>query len=348
MRRSGPFTEDQARFYFSEVLLALEYLHSVDIIYRDLKPENVLLDEFGHVRLADFGSAKVGISASMRCGSFSGSPEYMSPEMLQGRGYTRAVDLYSLGVLLYEMVAGCPPFCDRSRASLYRKILTTEAICPCHLSPSCRSLILSLLAKDPTHRLGHKHSFFDIKTHPWMQAVSWDRLKAQHKVPPLPPNRYKSSFESDYTALPLDLPDFDTPVVSRRGSIIEDEENVFEGIEYMSGNWTKATIRLTKSADFSLKLSPESTKSTLKDLPSLSLADKIRQLQECLEPTVPTSPGELPWEQDFKSPRFKDETHRTKGPAYLPFKPLSKQRRRERRQNGSFGESVGTVSEEES
>jgi len=90
------------------------------------------------------------------------------------------------------------------------------------------------------------------------------------------------------------------------------------------------------------------TKSTLKDLPSLSLADKIRQLQECLEPTVPTSPGELPWEQDFKSPRFKDETHRTKGPAYLPFKPLSKQRRRERRQNWSFGESVGTVSEEES
>lgn len=348
MRRCGPFTEDQARFYFSEVLLALEYLHSSDIIYRDLKPENVLLDEFGHVKLADFGTAKTAVSASKRCSSFSGSPEYMSPEMLQGRGYTRAVDLYSLGVLLYEMVAGYPPFCDRSRASLYRKILTTEPICPGHLSPSCRSLILGLLAKDPAQRLGHKHSFFDIKTHPWMQGVPWDRLKTQRKASPLPPDRYKSSFEPDYTALPLDLPDCDTPVVSRRGSLIEDEENAFDGIEYMSGKAGKSPIRLTKSADFSLKLSPESTKSTLKELPSLSLADKIRQLQECLEPAVPSSPGELPWEQDFKSPRFKEEIHRTKGPAFTPFKPLSKQKRRERRQKGSFGESVGTVSEEES
>lgn len=348
MRHTGPFTEEQARFYFSEVLLALEYLHSLDIIYRDLKPENVLLDEFGHVRLADFGSAKAAVSASTRCSSFAGSPEYMSPEMLQGRGYTRAVDLYSLGVLLYEMLAGFPPFTDRSRANLYRKILTTEPVCPSNLSPSCCSLIFALLTKDPSQRLGHKHSFFDIKTHPWMQGVPWDRLKALRKASPLPPNRYNSSFEPGFTALPLDLPDCDTPVVSRRGSLIEDEENIFDGIEYMCKKGSKDINRLSKSADFTQKLSPESTKSTLKELPSLSLADKIRQLRESLEPAVPSSLEEETWQQDFKSPRFRGEIGRTKGPVFSPCQPVSKQKRRERRGNGSFGGSVGTVSEEES
>lgn len=98
MRRCGPFTEDQARFYFSEVLLALEYLHSVDIIYRDLKPENVLLDQDGHIRLSDFGLSKKGLlpESGAKAFTFCGTPEYLAPEILKGVGHDKAVDYWSL------------------------------------------------------------------------------------------------------------------------------------------------------------------------------------------------------------------------------------------------------------
>jgi len=111
----GKMSEKQAKFYFSEILLGLEYIHSKGIVYRDLKPENVLLDIDGHLKLADFGLSKYLPSMDSLTNSFCGSPEYMSPEMLMGYGHGFAIDYYSLGAILFEMLTGLPPFYSTDR-----------------------------------------------------------------------------------------------------------------------------------------------------------------------------------------------------------------------------------------
>ena len=106
----GRLNEQAAKFYFAEILLGLEHIHKKGIVYRDLKPENVLLDIDGHIKLADFGLSKVLPSHASVTNSFCGSPEYMSPEMLNGTGHGFSIDYYSLGAILFEMLTGLPPF----------------------------------------------------------------------------------------------------------------------------------------------------------------------------------------------------------------------------------------------
>jgi serine/threonine protein kinase len=112
-------SEYAAKFYFSEILLGLEYIHSKGIVYRDLKPENVLIDIDGHIKLADFGLSKFLTSSDSLTNSFCGSPEYMSPEMLMGTGHGSSVDYYSLGAILFEMLTGLPPFYSTDRNQMY-------------------------------------------------------------------------------------------------------------------------------------------------------------------------------------------------------------------------------------
>lgn len=113
------FTESQAKFYICEVLLGFKYLHERNIVFRDIKPENILIDIDGHIRIADFGLSKV-IQQDERSNSICGSPEYLSPEMLQpGEGHDRRVDIYSLGVLLFEMLTGLPPFYDEDQQKMF-------------------------------------------------------------------------------------------------------------------------------------------------------------------------------------------------------------------------------------
>ena len=121
--KEGRFSEERSKFYAAEIVLALEHLHSLRIIYRDLKPENVLLDEKGHVRLTDFGLSKEGIKHNA-CGanSFCGTPEYLAPEILNRSGHGFAVDWWSLGALVYEMLTGLPPFYSKDREVLFEKI----------------------------------------------------------------------------------------------------------------------------------------------------------------------------------------------------------------------------------
>lgn len=122
LSQNGRLDEDIARFYFCEVLLALEYLHEEGIIYRDLKPENILLGEDGHVVLTDFGLSKLGFDKHTLSYSFCGSPEYMSPEMLEETGHGFAMDIYSLGALLYEFLTGLPPYYSQDREELFYNI----------------------------------------------------------------------------------------------------------------------------------------------------------------------------------------------------------------------------------
>lgn len=195
----GRLTEEQARFYFAEIVLALDYLHRKNIIYRDLKPENVLLDLDGHVKLTDFGLSKQLISSDSLCFSFCGSPEYMSPEMLRQQGHSQGVDFYSLGALLYEMLTGLPPFYVKNRAEMYQAIQKDALKLPNYLSKPVRSLLAGLLQKDPSVRLGFDRGFEEIKEHAWCKGLNWTRINEKKKPPPFMPNLRISNFDPEYT-----------------------------------------------------------------------------------------------------------------------------------------------------
>lgn len=123
LQREGKFSMDRSRFYIAELLTALESLHELNVIYRDLKPENILLDYQGHIALCDFGLCKLNMSNDDKTNTFCGTPEYLAPELLLNQGYTRSVDWWTLGTLLYEMLTGLPPFYDSDVPTMYKKIL---------------------------------------------------------------------------------------------------------------------------------------------------------------------------------------------------------------------------------
>jgi serine/threonine protein kinase len=144
---------NRSMFYAAQITLAIEYVHSLGIIYRDLKPENVLLDHLGNVRLTDFGLSKEGVShSSTGANSFCGTPEYIAPEVLCRQGHGKAVDWWSLGALLYEMIAGLPPFYSRNRETMFEKILKAELTFPPFMSRVSKDLLCRLLVRDPTQR----------------------------------------------------------------------------------------------------------------------------------------------------------------------------------------------------
>merc|ERR1719282_1490049 len=154
LSRAGRFTEGRCRFYASEILLAIEYLHRLNIIYRDLKPENILLDCDGHVKLTDFGLSKEGIQDNFSAKSMCGTPEYLAPEILDKRGHGKAVDWYSLGALMYEMLTGLPPFYTRDREKLFERIRRGELTYPPYVADVAKRLLKELLIGDATRRLG--------------------------------------------------------------------------------------------------------------------------------------------------------------------------------------------------
>jgi serum/glucocorticoid-regulated kinase 2 len=149
LRRVKRFTEEAAAFYAAEIFLAIEHLHSKKILYRDLKPENVLLDSDGHVRLCDFGLAKEGIDLPNGTKTFCGTPEYIAPEVLMGQEYSLPVDWWAFGVFLYEIVIGIPAFYSKNKETMYRRILMEEPKFPPSASQPFQELILGLLDKDP-------------------------------------------------------------------------------------------------------------------------------------------------------------------------------------------------------
>jgi len=184
LRKAGKFPNDVAKFYAAEILLALEYLHSLDILYRDLKPENLLLDVGGHVRITDFGFAK---KVPERTFTLCGTPEYLAPEIIQSKGHSKGVDWWALGILTYEMLVGYPPFFDESPFRIYEKILEGKVQFPKWIDARAKDMIKGLLTIDHTKRLGSlKRGSADLKKHKWFFGVDWDLL-LDRKIPaPIP------------------------------------------------------------------------------------------------------------------------------------------------------------------
>jgi serum/glucocorticoid-regulated kinase 2 len=182
------FSEELARFYAAEIALALDCLHRNNIVYRDLKPENVLLDNEGHIRLTDFGLSKDSVSRSQLTHTFCGTPEYLAPEVIQGEGYGQGVDWWSLGTLLFEMLTGLPPFFNSNLHVMYEKILRAKLVFPTSvpLSADAKSFLQALLERSPSKRLG-AGGVDEIKRHPFFRGLNWDALLAKTLVPPFRP-----------------------------------------------------------------------------------------------------------------------------------------------------------------
>ncbi|ORX47086.1 hypothetical protein BCR36DRAFT_97419 [Piromyces finnis] len=198
LRRYQRFPNNVAKFYAAEVIVAFDYLHSMDIIYRDLKPENILLDNTGHIKIIDFGFAKYVPDITY---TLCGTPEYLAPEAIQMKAYGKSIDWYTLGILIYEMLCGFPPFYDEDRVKLYKKILAGKIYWPDHINPVVKNLLKHLITSDLTNRYGNlKGGSEDIKNHLWFAGVDWDKVARLEITPPFIPNvRYEGDaghFES--------------------------------------------------------------------------------------------------------------------------------------------------------
>ena len=179
------FSEEKAKFYICEVLLALENLHQRDIIFRDLKPDNVVLDSQGHAKLTDFGLSKEGINDNVITNSFCGSIAYLAPEMLKKQGHGKAVDWYLLGVLLYEMLVGITPFFANGKEGIFHNIEFGELKIPEFIKEDTASLLRGLLQKDPWKRLGGSiKDAEEIKQHRYFKDVNWDDVYNKRIRPP--------------------------------------------------------------------------------------------------------------------------------------------------------------------
>ncbi|KAH7928452.1 Pkinase-domain-containing protein [Leucogyrophana mollusca] len=200
LQREQRFNEERARFYSAELLLALEHLHELDVVYRDLKPENILLDYTGHIALCDFGLCKLNMKDSDTTNTFCGTPEYLAPEILNAQGYNKSIDWWTLGVLLYEMLSGLPPFYDEVTDKMYQKILTDPLVFGADINPQARSILTSLLNRDPSRRLG-VNGAEEIKKHPFFdQHIDFKRLLQKKIQPPFKPS----------VSSPVDVSNFDT------------------------------------------------------------------------------------------------------------------------------------------
>lgn len=239
IQQSGRFQEARARFYAAEIVSGLKFLHRKGIVYRDLKLDNVLLDYDGHVRIADFGMCKLEIYLDRLADSFCGTPDYMAPEIIKGQKYNQAVDWWSFGVLVYEMLVGQSPFSGCDEDELFWSICNEIPWFPHFLSKDALKLLQSLLEKDATIRLGCFNSMdedSDLKYHPFFESIDWQKLERRGLEPPFKPQ----------VRHPLDTQYFDKQFTRERARLTPIDRNIlasmnqgqFEGFTYTNPNNT--------------------------------------------------------------------------------------------------------------
>ncbi|CAN8179232.1 unnamed protein product [Coccothraustes coccothraustes] len=205
LSRERVFPEPRARFYGAEIVSALQYLHSRDVVYRDIKLENLMLDKDGHIKITDFGLCKEGVTDGATMRTFCGTPEYLAPEVLEDNDYGRAVDWWGLGVVMYEMLCGRLPFYNQDHERLFELILLEELRFPRSLGPESRSLLAGLLKKDPKQRLGGgPGDALEVMEHRFFAGIDWQDVVQRKLVPPFRPQvtsevdtRY---FDEEFTA----------------------------------------------------------------------------------------------------------------------------------------------------
>ena len=205
LHECGHFDENRTRFYIAELVLAIDHLHKNNILYRDLKPENILLDEIGHIKLTDFGLSKIMNNIEKdKTYTVCGTPIYVAPEVLSGRGYNKLVDWWSLGVLLYEFLAGYSPFREmknRIDLNIYKRKLKQDPL----ISDTAFDLIKKLCQTNVEERLGKNVK--EIKNHKFFEDIDWVKLEKKQITPPFKPKiRYQGdvrNFDKMFTDMPI-------------------------------------------------------------------------------------------------------------------------------------------------
>nr|XP_020012789.1 serine/threonine-protein kinase N2 isoform X4 [Castor canadensis] len=228
------FSEPRAVFYAACVVLGLQYLHEHKIVYRDLKLDNLLLDTEGFVKIADFGLCKEGMGYGDRTSTFCGTPEFLAPEVLTETSYTRAVDWWGLGVLIYEMLVGESPFPGDDEEEVFDSIVNDEVRYPRFLSTEAISIMRRLLRRNPERRLGAgEKDAEDVKKHPFFRLIDWNALMDKKVKPPFVPTirgrEDVSNFDDEFTSeAPILTPPREPRILS------EEEQEMFRDFDYIA------------------------------------------------------------------------------------------------------------------
>jgi serine/threonine protein kinase len=237
LRKDKKFTEERACFYAAQLVSSLGTLHAAGIIYRDLKPENVLLAADGYLKITDFGLSKTGLDNMRKGGqktySFCGTPEYLAPEIIEGVGHDKSVDWWSLGAILYEMLCGMPPHYQKNRKQMLKDIV--EKPVPMHRNFSSNSVALLrvLLERTPHRRIGYgAEDAEQLRKHPFFANIDWKKLEAKELKVPYKP--YVSSAEDcrNIDKMFTDERATETPVDENGLSGTLKKKTKFEGFTY--------------------------------------------------------------------------------------------------------------------
>ena len=233
------FSEETASFYMAEMVLALEHLHhTVGVVYRDLKPENCLLDSEGHLLLTDFGLSKVAVDGDYRCRSMTGTVEYMAPEVIMQKHYGTAVDWWSLGILGFDLLTGSSPFHANNETKIKEKILKSKLVLPYFLSADAKDILTRFLRKEPKKRLGAcmPRDMQLIRLHRFFRKIDWTKLEKREMDPPIKPlitnPELAENFSTEFTDLAL------SPKCDRKGSLWGEggEGNPFGGFSFVASS----------------------------------------------------------------------------------------------------------------
>ena len=200
LRGSGRFLAPQASFYAAQVTMMFEYLHSKNVVYRDLKPENILIANDGYLKLTDFGFAKI---VEGRTYTLCGTPEYICPEILLNKGHSKAVDWWTLGILIYELIAGIDPFTDSDPMNIYRKVLSGRIVYPKGFDKNAKSLVKHLVVADLSKRYGNlKNKAQDVKNHRFFDNINFNMCLQKKISAPYKPVVKSQGDTSYFQAMP--------------------------------------------------------------------------------------------------------------------------------------------------
>ena len=235
LHECGHFDENRTRFYIAELVLAIDHLHKNNILYRDLKPENILLDEIGHIKLTDFGLSKIMNDIEKdKTYTVCGTPIYVAPEVLMGKGYNKLVDWWSLGVLLYEFLAGYSPFRELKNCidlNIYKKKLKQDTL----ISDTAFNLIKKLCHINVSERLGK--NVLDIKKHKFFEDIDWVKLEKKQITPPYKPKiRYQGdvrNFDKMFTDMPINSTLGNKEQMMNPSSTIKNSKNTYINFTYI-------------------------------------------------------------------------------------------------------------------
>ena len=243
------FSNEKTRFYIMELVLALEFLHKNNMVYRDLKPENIVLDSKGHLKITDFGLSKILETDEDKAFTICGTPQYLAPEVLLKKGYDKAVDWWSLGCVMYEMLTGKLPFPIKRGIKLNRKIYEQGVVYPKQINNNAKDFIQKLLVIDPKIRLGTgPDGSEEIKKHPFFKGINWKDAWNRKIKPPFVPKLKNETdlryFDSMFTDEPIDA--------AKRKNTYRDRDrepsNEYNGFSYVTSSVSNELMNFAKTS----------------------------------------------------------------------------------------------------